>query len=155
MFRLKSMSPGAPCTDTDPSLCTTLGKFNTDACKEPSVIKACPKSCVTCGHVGWNSWQPWSSCSKTCNTGTMTRSRVCNRRFSFVGNQTCVGSSVETIDCSVKHCPENGKWCYDRPYSDCSTDYDYIRVWGYDCSHYRHKTTCDCPRPKYGGVCLD
>lgn len=145
VFQLKPISPGAQCVDSDAALCTTLGRFNVDACGETSVVKACPKSCVVCNHVGWNHWQPWSSCSKTCDTGTRTRSRDCIRRFSFA-SQPCAGPRSETVDCLLKHCTVDGNWCYT---TKCQHVYNTYST----CTKTR--TTCDCPTPRYGGVCHD
>ncbi|XP_060578213.1 thrombospondin-1-like [Ruditapes philippinarum] len=147
MFHLKPLNAGATCNDTDTVLCSTLGRLNADACKESSVIKMCPKSCVTCDHVGWMPWQPWSTCSRTCG-GTQTRSRVCKHRFSFANTVTCKGDAVETVKCLQLFCPVNGGWCYSR---QCKTNWcaggNYIC--GETCDNVRG--TCDCPTPLFGG----
>jgi len=47
----------------------------------------------------WTPWSRWGSCSKTCDTGFHTRTRVCQ------GTVRCSGNSVQTRSCKIKTCP--------------------------------------------------
>ncbi|XP_052787499.1 low-density lipoprotein receptor-related protein 2-like isoform X2 [Mya arenaria] len=50
-------------------------------------------------------WSPWSQCSKTCNTGTMTRDRTCHAPASLAS--TCHGNITESQTClMLTECPQ-------------------------------------------------
>ena len=51
----------------------------------------------------WDSWEPYSACSKTCGGGTKTKSRT----KSVVENSSgsCSGSSTYTKACNAEECP--------------------------------------------------
>ena len=51
----------------------------------------------------WHPWGSWSSCSKTCGSGTMTHSRTQNGPF--YGGSVCTGSSSESTSCNTNSCP--------------------------------------------------
>lgn len=59
------------------------------------------------GH--WNAWGSWSSCTKQCDKGTKTRSRICNNPVPTNGGLPCPGSSSETVDCRIKKCHQRKK----------------------------------------------
>ena len=61
----------------------------------------CPKNCV------WSPWQDWSSCSKTCGSGTQSRHRQVTEQPSCGGK--CDGEATDTKKCD-KCCPENCRW---------------------------------------------
>ncbi|XP_078329393.1 thrombospondin-2-like [Crassostrea virginica] len=54
---------------------------------------------------GWGYWSNWSSCSKTCDTGSMSRSRSCNNPYPVYGGSYCSGYSSESANCNTKSCP--------------------------------------------------
>ena len=54
---------------------------------------------------GWGYWSNWSSCSKTCDTGSMSRSRSCNNPYPAYGGSYCSGYSSESANCNTKSCP--------------------------------------------------
>lgn len=149
VFPMNPISPGV-CADSNAALCSTFGRLSADACKEQTVLNACSSSCATCAHIGWNSWQPWGTCSARCGLGTRTRTRTCRRRFSFVGSPDCVGPSTSSGSCSGQFCPVNGGWCYNSKI-ECKViglNYDV-------CLPTNVKTTCSCPSPRYGGHYCD
>ena len=51
----------------------------------------------------WSAWGPWSTCSKTCDSGSMTRSRSTNGPFH--GGIACSGLSSESAPCNTNSCP--------------------------------------------------
>ncbi|KAF6024314.1 hypothetical protein EB796_017382 [Bugula neritina] len=59
----------------------------------------------------WSSWSSWSKCSKTCDGGSQSRSRVCQKPkyLKYVHNRVvpfrCSGSSSETKACNTQGCP--------------------------------------------------
>ena len=50
---------------------------------------------------GWLSWRSWSSCSSTCDSGTITRRRSCSTE----NNRDCPGRSSQTSPCFLRNCP--------------------------------------------------
>ena len=53
----------------------------------------------------WSSWGGYGSCSKTCHSGTQTRSRSCSGDR-YGGKKTCPGSSSSSRSCNVNvRCP--------------------------------------------------
>ena len=55
---------------------------------------------------GWSDWSDWSVCSvSTCGqTGTQSRTRTCTNPVPQDGGADCVGSPVESQDCSASAC---------------------------------------------------
>ncbi|XP_061195958.1 thrombospondin-2-like [Saccostrea echinata] len=53
---------------------------------------------------GWSSWGGWSSCSKTCDTGSKSRSRSCSNPYPQYGGAGCSGSSQESTNCFKEEC---------------------------------------------------
>ena len=52
----------------------------------------------------WDSWQPWSSCTKTCEGGTKQRGRTKLQEESC-GGTACLGNSIDQMDCNTQCCP--------------------------------------------------
>ncbi len=46
---------------------------------------------------GWSAWTSWSTCSKTCGSGSQTRTRTCRSQ--------CSGSSSQSKACNTQACP--------------------------------------------------
>ncbi|KAF6356657.1 complement C6 [Rhinolophus ferrumequinum] len=70
-----------------------------------------------CDHYPWTSW---SSCSKTCNSGTQSRRRQIIKDAYYLGNsceQLCI--KQETRDCNQQTCPINCLLGDYGPWSDC------------------------------------
>ena len=54
---------------------------------------------------GLGLWSSWTACSKTCGTGTQSRSRPCNNPTPTGGGQNCTGDSSQVKSCKIKSCP--------------------------------------------------
>ena len=50
----------------------------------------------------WDNWQSWSSCTKTCGSGTKQRSRT--KQEAECGGAACTGNMVEQTDCNNQCC---------------------------------------------------
>ncbi|KAK3607618.1 hypothetical protein CHS0354_034669 [Potamilus streckersoni] len=49
--------------------------------------------------LGWDEWSPWTSCSTSCEGGSQTRHRACEKE-----NGTCSGTAVEKRQCNLFPC---------------------------------------------------
>ena len=76
------------------------------------IFQACPPTTVTTttqdptnGRVngGYGPWSPFSSCSKTCGSGSKFRTRSCNNPEPQNNGQSCevLGDSINTQTCSL------------------------------------------------------
>ncbi|XP_058973764.2 transmembrane protease serine 6 isoform X1 [Pocillopora verrucosa] len=54
----------------------------------------------------WGVWGKWTTCSKTCGGGYMSRSRTCNNPAPQNGGRPCQGPSSERTSCNDQKCPE-------------------------------------------------
>lgn len=54
---------------------------------------------------GWSSWEPWNSCSKTCDGGKQHRIRTCDKPKPQYGGKPCVGKAIEGRICNTHICP--------------------------------------------------
>ena len=54
---------------------------------------------------GWGDYGAFGDCTKTCGTGTKTKSRVCNNPVPAHGGDNCVGSADATESCNTNPCP--------------------------------------------------
>ena len=71
--------------------------------------------CFTLWHEAdgnWGAWTSWSSCSKTCATGTKTKTRACNNPtpsngVKCPGNKTDSENCNENVPCAGNY--DNGK----------------------------------------------
>lgn len=52
----------------------------------------------------WSEWGNWSTCSVSCDNGTMTRTRLCNSPTPDHGGSTCLGNSTEYDICEEGKC---------------------------------------------------
>ena len=57
-------------------------------------------------HCAWSAWNPWGSCSKTCDGGTHQRSRVIGAAPNY-GGTNCTGDIIESGPCNTQICPGN------------------------------------------------
>lgn len=55
----------------------------------------------------WGSWGSYGTCSKTCGTGTKTRTRTCDNPAPIGNGAACPGSSSDDADCNTQPCPSN------------------------------------------------
>ncbi|KAB7504970.1 A disintegrin and metalloproteinase with thrombospondin motifs 18, partial [Armadillidium nasatum] len=56
-------------------------------------------------HGDWSTWSSWGSCSLTCGTGAMFRTRECNNPEPRWGGRQCEGKREEWKLCSTDPCP--------------------------------------------------
>ena len=52
----------------------------------------------------WGPWSAWSTCSKTCGTGTHSRSRKCDSPAPSNGGKDCAGEEKEEGKCNIHSC---------------------------------------------------
>ncbi|XP_015227036.1 PREDICTED: adhesion G protein-coupled receptor B2-like isoform X1 [Cyprinodon variegatus] len=64
------------------------------------------------GGGNWGSWNHWSLCSKTCDSGWQRRYRMCEG--SGVKGSPCEGSGEEVRSCNEKKCPAPHEICKDE-----------------------------------------
>ncbi|KAL3883529.1 hypothetical protein ACJMK2_029785 [Sinanodonta woodiana] len=100
-------------------------------------LSACPVD----GH--WSSWSKWSMCPVTCGGNSQNRHRACNNPAPSNGGRPCVGSDMESQNCSLSACPVDGHWGSWSEWSQCP-----VTCGGN--SHTRHRT-CNNPTPSHGG----
>uniref|UniRef100_A0A8C0EWL1 ADAM metallopeptidase with thrombospondin type 1 motif 13 n=1 Tax=Bubo bubo TaxID=30461 RepID=A0A8C0EWL1_BUBBB len=55
-------------------------------------------------HGQWSVWSPFSSCSRSCGGGVMTRQRFCNNPRPAFGGQECRGASIQVEMCNTQAC---------------------------------------------------
>ena len=67
---------------------------------------------LTSIHIELATWDSWSSCSKSCGTGSKTRSRRCNFPAPAFGGQSCPGTSTSTENCNTRCCPGSHIYTY-------------------------------------------
>ena len=53
----------------------------------------------------WAGWNQYTACSKTCGSGTQSRSRTKTVTEQYDG--TCIGLSSKTRSCNTQNCPSN------------------------------------------------
>ena len=80
--------------------CNTVTRLNTEACY---LFFFTFVSFTVDG--GFGLWSSWTACSKTCGTGSQSRSRPCNNPTPTGGGQNCTGDSSQAKSCKIKSCP--------------------------------------------------
>ena len=66
-----------------------------------------PVLCVFSVDCTWRNWGSWEACSKTCGSGTKSRSR--SKDGPLYGGRQCSGSSTDLESCNLKNCPGEEK----------------------------------------------
>ncbi|KAK3752729.1 hypothetical protein QZH41_018697, partial [Actinostola sp. cb2023] len=104
-----SYSPcDANCKKSRHRFCTNVNKAACDPTKpegKDTETVVCPDAecyAPVAGH--WGRWSAWGSCSKTCDDGTYTRTRVCDDPAPKYGGAACPGSSSMAGVCKLKDC---------------------------------------------------
>lgn len=71
---------------------------------------------------GYSEWSKFSVCSVTCNSGSKTRSRICNNPPPQHGGRDCsvFGPENETLSCFIKVCPVDGNFSNWSAFGTCS-----------------------------------
>ena len=54
---------------------------------------------------GWSSWGGWTTCTKTCEIGTQTRTRSCTQPAPQYDGKTCPEAPMEERVCNTHPCP--------------------------------------------------
>ncbi|XP_033743626.1 A disintegrin and metalloproteinase with thrombospondin motifs adt-1-like isoform X9 [Pecten maximus] len=69
----------------------------------------------------WGTWNSWTSCSVSCESGTRTRSRLCNNPAPAHSGRSCPGDEIDSEDCtSGIMCPIDGQWGQWNGWTSCS-----------------------------------
>ncbi|XP_064027480.1 A disintegrin and metalloproteinase with thrombospondin motifs 13 isoform X3 [Pogoniulus pusillus] len=55
-------------------------------------------------HGQWSAWSPFSSCSRSCGGGVVSRQRFCNNPRPAFGGQECPGASIQAEMCNLQAC---------------------------------------------------
>ncbi|XP_046575468.1 hemicentin-1-like isoform X3 [Haliotis rubra] len=133
---------------------TSCGWFGWQRCAR---YRSSPRTCykmrpVNGGWSGYGSWSAYSTCTKTCGGGTMSRfrTRSCTNPSPAYLGARCSGSerATQTTSCNTHNCPIDGGWSvYSMwtPYSACS-----VSCGGGSQSRSRTRS-CTNPSPAYGG----
>ncbi|XP_060082005.1 thrombospondin-2-like, partial [Ylistrum balloti] len=84
-------------------------------CQPFDCNKVCTHECVCiddyfgseCEDVngGFSEWGSYGSCSRTCGTGSKTRTRACDNPTPVGTGSDCAGNTSETVPCSTDPCP--------------------------------------------------
>lgn len=71
---------------------------------------------------GYSEWTDFSACSVSCNSGTETRTRMCNRPKPEHGGKECsrYGPAIETRSCFINVCPIDGNYSDWSAFSPCT-----------------------------------
>ncbi|KAJ8314516.1 hypothetical protein KUTeg_006666 [Tegillarca granosa] len=131
-------------TQTRSRLCNNpTPQYNGASCSGSSTQSiTCTKSaCPIDG--GWTDWSGWGTCTKTCGTGSQTRTRSCTNPIAQHGGQDCVGSTVSSQSCNTHHCPIDGGYTDWSAWGACT-----VTCGGGSQVKTR---TCTNPAPQYGG----
>ncbi|XP_065939379.1 coadhesin [Magallana gigas] len=94
-------------------------------------------------HGGWSSWSGYGSCSKSCGSGSQSRSRSCNNPSPAYGGNSCSGSSTSSQSCNTHNCPIHGGWSSWSGYGSCSKSCGS--------GSQSRSRSCNNPSPAYGG----
>ncbi|KAL4226916.1 hypothetical protein ACF0H5_014894 [Mactra antiquata] len=68
----------------------------------------------------WSDWVGWSTCSKTCGTGSHSRTRTCIFDKDAPHGALCAGAGEETQQCNTDLCPIDGHWTEWVQWTQCS-----------------------------------
>ncbi|KAK2921268.1 hypothetical protein Q8A73_000753 [Channa argus] len=82
------------------------------ACEQPETQTKLCNIAVCPGGGNWGSWNHWSLCSKTCDSGWQRRFRMCEG--TGVQGYPCDGSGEEVRSCNEKKCPAPYEICKDE-----------------------------------------
>ncbi|KAM7372969.1 hypothetical protein PAMP_007857 [Pampus punctatissimus] len=82
------------------------------ACGGPETQTKLCNIAVCPGGGNWGSWNHWSLCSKTCDSGWQRRFRMCEG--TGIQGYPCDGSGEEVRSCNEKKCPAPHEICKDE-----------------------------------------
>merc|ERR1712236_130756 len=87
--------------------------FGSDKQNEQCNTHTCPVD------GGFGQWNHWSSCTKSCGTGSRDRKRKCDNPVPQAGGKPCSGNIKEQEDCNQNPCPGAGNWGLWTSWSQC------------------------------------
>ncbi|XP_061166396.1 protein crumbs homolog 1-like [Saccostrea echinata] len=99
---------------TPPNFCSSGPCFNNGTCENSNTSFNClcnkHYTGIRCENAmidgGWNNWGFWSTCSKSCESGTRKRKRSCNNPLPSQDGKLCDRSEAEELqDCNTDKCP--------------------------------------------------
>nr|XP_022339841.1 semaphorin-5B-like isoform X4 [Crassostrea virginica] len=144
-FSYTNWSPGEPNNSGDED-CNMMyhdtGRWNDGRCSG-SLAFVCEKYTPPI-NGGWSGFGSYSGCTKTCGSGTQSRSRSCNNPTPQWGGDQCPGSATQTIACNTHSCPINGNWGSWGSYGSCT------KTCGGGTQ--QRSRSCNNPAPQYGGA---
>ena len=103
-IRATQMFGGASCDGSDTKI---------EACNQ----QECPVDCQ------WSSWTQWSDCSKSCDLGSMSRSRSRIVTEDF-GGLPCQGVALQEAECNREGCAVDCEWGPWSRWTACSAHCD-------------------------------
>jgi len=93
---------------------------------------------------GFSHWTLWTSCTKSCGSGSHSRSRKCDNPAPQNGGEPCLGEKAQTSHCNVQPCPVNGGYGQWNQWSTCD------KTCG-NGNRFRSRK-CNSPEPAHGGL---
>ncbi|XP_061195747.1 coadhesin-like [Saccostrea echinata] len=122
---------------------TAVGSVNTIYCAPGGKWGSLSYSCMEPIHGSYSPWGGWTSCTKSCDTGSYTRSRACNNPAPKYGGNNCQGNSTETTDCNIQNCPIHGGYSAWGGWTSCTKSCDT--------GSRTRSRSCNNPAPMNGG----
>ncbi|XP_061197855.1 SCO-spondin-like isoform X2 [Saccostrea echinata] len=102
------------------------------------------RTCEASVDGGFSEWSTWTQCSRTCGSGTKTRSRTCTNPVPTNNGRNCTGRYWENVPCTIAGCPVDGQWGDWTAWRDCSVSCG---------SGYQQRIrNCTNPSPQNGGL---
>ncbi|XP_031548611.1 uncharacterized protein LOC116286289 [Actinia tenebrosa] len=71
---------------------------------EVDSVDCTPEECYKPVDGHWGRWSSWSTCSKSCDIGKQTRTRLCNDPPPKYSGKSCVGTNISEQSCKVLNC---------------------------------------------------
>ncbi|KAG8577664.1 hypothetical protein GDO81_010252, partial [Engystomops pustulosus] len=92
----------------------------------------------------WGTWEPYSSCSRSCGGGIKTSTRYCNQPEPKNGGKYCVGRRMKFRSCNTDSCPKGKK------------DFRDVQCSQFDGRHFNINGLTTGVRwiPKYSGILM-
>nr|XP_058970077.1 uncharacterized protein LOC131796502 [Pocillopora verrucosa] len=108
-------------------------------------VRSCFAPCPVDG--GFGLWSAWATCSKTCGTGTKSRSRLCNNPVPASGGENCTADFTQARSCQLRSCPGavNGGWTPFSSWSTCTESTNCLQ------GTKKRTRSCTNPPPANGG----
>ena len=78
-----------------------------------SISSSCTEDCQ------WDQFGTWTSCTKPCDRGSQSRTRLKKEEEKY-GGEACTGNSTEYRLCNIQACPINCEWDDFNDWGQCS-----------------------------------